>query len=390
VTNTGSAETETIRVYEIDVPDAALADLRERLERTRWPEQLEGTAWSRGVPRHYLEGLVDYWRRGFDWRKQEARLNAFPHYLTEVDDASVHFLHLRSTEPEARPLLLLHGWPGSFVEFLDVAEPLSDPAAHGGDPGDAFDLVIPSIPGHGFSTIRKPGWTHGRIAQAFATLMERLGYERYGVQGGDIGAFQAPLIARLAPENVIGVHLNALFTPLSGDPAETTDLSESEQERLDRMKHFQTEQMGYMQVQGTRPQTISYALTDSPAGQLAWIIEKFKEWTDPASELPEDAVDRDTLLTNASIYWLTASAGSSANLYYETFHDPALWAPKPRGTVPTCVLVSLPSDVAIRRLAERDHNVVHWTEPERGGHFFALDQPALFVDDVRTFFRTLS
>jgi len=220
--------------------------------------------------------------------------------------------------------------------------------------------------------------------------MDRLGYDRYGVQGGDIGAFQAPLVGRIAAEEVVGVHVNALVTLPSGDPAETADLSESEQERLARAQEFQNEQMGYMHVQGTRPQTIAYALTDSPSGQLAWIIEKFKEWTDPAAELPEDAVDRDTLLTNAALYWFTGTAGSSANLYYETFHDPSLWAPKERGTVPTGVLVSLGSDVAIRRFAERDHHVVHWSELDRGGHFFALEQPELFVADLREFFGGLT
>jgi epoxide hydrolase len=219
--------------------------------------------------------------------------------------------------------------------------------------------------------------------------MARLGYERYGVQGGDIGAFQAPILGRLAAEQVIGVHVNALVTLPSGDADETADLTDGEQERLARSQYFQTEQMGYMHIQGTRPQTLAHALADSPVGQLAWIIEKFKEWTDPAADLPEDAVDRDTLLTNASIYWFTGTAGSSANIYYETFHDPTLWAPKERGTTPTGVLVSLGSDVAIRRFAERDHNVVHWSEYDRGGHFFALEQPELYVADLREFFGAL-
>jgi pimeloyl-ACP methyl ester carboxylesterase len=379
----------TIRPFRIEVPDAAQADLRERLERTRWPSELPGLGWKRGVPRDYLQELAAHWRERFDWRAQEARLNELPQFVTTIDGADVHFLHVRSPEPDATPLLLIHGWPGSFVEFLDVIGPLTDSRAHGGEAADAFHLVIPSIPGHAFSTIEEPGWTHGRIAAAFAELMERLGYERYGVQGGDIGSFEATLVGRLAAEKVIGVHVNALVTFPTGDPAETADLTESEQERLDRFHHFQQEQMGYMHTQGTRPQTLAYSLTDSPSGQLAWIVEKFKEWTDPAQELPEDAVDRDTLLTNASIYWFTGTAGSSANLYYETFHDPAMWATKERGTTPTGVLVSLNSDVAIQGLAERDHNVVHWTESDHGGHFFALEQPELFVADLRTFFRTL-
>jgi epoxide hydrolase len=387
--STERAET-TIRTFRVEVPEAAVADLRERLQRTRWPAELGGVGWTRGVPRAYLQELVDYWRAGYDWRQQEARLNEFPQFLTTIDGAEVHFLHVRSPEPEAVPLLLLHGWPGSFVEFLDVAGPLSDPRSHGHEAGPAFHLVIPSTPGHAFSTLEEPGWTHGRIARAFVELMERLGYDRYGVQGGDIGAFQAPLVGRLAPQSVIGVHVNALVTLPSGDPAELADLTDDEQERLARGEHFQKEQMGYMHIQGTRPQTLAYGLTDSPVGQLAWIMEKFKEWTDPAKELPEDAVDRDTLLTNASLYWFTGSAGPSASLYYETFHDPSLWAPKERGTTPTGVLVSRRSDVAVRRLAERDHNVVHWSELEPGGHFFALEQPDLFVADLREFFGGLN
>jgi epoxide hydrolase len=380
----------TIRPFRIEIPESAVTDLRERIARTRWPAELDGVGWARGVRLEYLRELADYWRTGFDWRAQEARLNELPQFMTTIDGAEVHFVHVRSPEPDATPLLLIHGWPGSFVEFLDVIGPLTDPQAHGGKAEDAFHLVIPSIPGHAFSTIDEPGWTHARVAAAFAELMERLGYERYGVQGGDIGAFEAPILGRIAAERVIGVHVNALVTLPSGDPDETADLTESEQERLARSQHFQTEQMGYMHIQGTRPQTLAYSLTDSPVGQLAWIIEKFKEWTDPATELPEDAVDRDMLLTNASLYWFTGTAGSSANLYYETFHDPAMWALKERGTTPTGVLVSLGSDVAIRRFAEREHNVVHWAEYDRGGHFFALEQPELYVADLREFFGALT
>jgi epoxide hydrolase len=390
-TTSTSRETDTaIRSFHIDVPEAALVDLHDRLERTRWPSELAGVGWARGVPGDYLRELAEHWLKRFDWREQEDRLNEFPHFMTTIDGADVHFLHMRSPEPDATPLLLIHGWPGSFVEFLDVAGHLTDPETHGGQAKDAFHLVIPSIPGHAFSTIGEPGWTHARIAAAFVELMDRLGYERYGVQGGDIGAFEAPLIGRLAPDNVIGIHVNALVTLPSDDPSESADLTESEQERLARSRQFQTEQMGYMHIQGTRPQTVAYGLTDSAVGQLAWIIDKFKDWVDPRKELPEDAVDRERLLTNASIYWFTGSAASSANLYYETFHDPAMWAPKERGTTPTGVLVSLGSDVAIRRFAERDHNVVHWSEFDRGGHFFALEQPELFVGDVRKFFGALS
>ena len=377
-----------IRPFRVEVPQADLDDLGERLARTRWPLEPAGTGWSRGVPVGYLRELAEHWRTAYDWRRHEARLNRLPQFTTTVDGANLHFLHVRSPEPDATPLLLLHGWPGSVVEFLELIGPLTDPAAHGGDPADAFHVVVPSLPGHGFSgPLADTGWTHDRIAGALVELMDRLGYDRYGVQGGDVGAFVAPLVGRRAPERVAGVHVNALVTFPSGDPAGLDGLTEAEGQRLARLQRFQDDMMGYAQLQGTRPQTIAYALTDSPVGQLAWIVEKFKEWTDPAAELPEDAVDRDHLLTDVSIYWFTGTAGSSASLYYEAAHDPSAWQPRERGTVPTGVAVSLTQDVAIRRLAERDHNVVHWSEFERGGHFAAMETPDLLVADIRDYFR---
>jgi pimeloyl-ACP methyl ester carboxylesterase len=380
-----------LRPFRIDVPQADLDDLRDRLTRTRWPDELPGVGWSRGVPVGYLRELADHWRTAYDWRKHEARLNQYPQFTTTVDGANLHFLHVRSPEPQATPLLLIHGWPGSIVEFLEVIGPLTDPAAHAGDPADAFHLVIPSLPGFGFSRpLPDTGWSYGRIAGALVELMGRLGYDRYGVQGGDVGAFVAPVVGRQAPGRVVGVHVNALVTFPSGDQNELADLTEAEQQRMARLRHFQDDMMGYATIQGTRPQTLAYALNDSPVGQLAWIVEKFKEWTDPAAELPEDAVDRDHLLTNVSIYWLTGTAGSSASHYYETAHDPTMWAPRERGTVPTGVAVSLTQDVAIRKLAERDHNVVHWSEFDRGGHFAAMEAPEFLVGDVRAFFRTLA
>ena len=236
-------------------------------------------------------------------------------------------MHVRSAEPGATPLLLLHGWPGSIVEFLDMIGPLTDPAAHGGDPADAFHLVIPSLPGYGFSgPLTEAGWTDGRTAAALAELMARLGYRRFGIQGGDVGAFIAPLIGRAVPDRVIGVHLNALVTFPTGDPADMAAMTEADRGRLAAMEEWQQRCGAYMQVQGTRPQTIGQALTDSPAGQLAWIVEKFQEWTDPAAALPEDAVDRDRILTDVSIYWFTGTAGSAAHTYYERFNDPAMRA----------------------------------------------------------------
>jgi len=377
-----------ISTFRIDIPQADIVDLQERLTDTRWPSELEGVGWSRGVPVEYLQGLAGYWRDGFDWRAQEARINEFPQFLVEIDGQTIHFVHGKSGEPNATPLLLIHGWPGSFVEFIDLIGPLTDPVAHGGNAEDAFDVVIPSIPGFGFSMpLSGPGWSDPRVTQAFTELMARLGYDRYGVQGGDVGAFVAPLLAQIDPSHVVGVHVNALVTFPSGDPAELEGLTESEQERMARFQNFEQDMSGYMSMQGTRPQTLAYGLSDSPVGQLAWIVEKFKEWTDPAAELPEDAVDRDHLLTNISIYWFTNTAGSSANHYYEGFHDPSAFAPKERGTVPMGVAVSLTQDIAIRRLAERDYNVVHWTEFDEGGHFAAMEAPEFLIDDVRTFFR---
>jgi len=380
------ATTADIRPFRIDVPQADVDDLRRRLAGTRWPAEIPGTAWERGVPTSYLKGLTDYWATSYDWRKHEAALNEWPQFTTVIDGQTIHFLHVRSAHEDATPLLLIHGWPGSFVEFLDVIGPLTDPVAHGGDAADAFHLVIPSIPGFGYSVpLSGTGWHHRRCAAALAELMDRLGYDRYGVQGGDIGAFQAPLVGRAAAEHVIGVHVNALVTFPMGE--DLSDLTPSEQERLARMQRFREDQMAYLDLQRTRPWTVQQALHDSPAGQLAWIVEKFKEWTDAAAELPEDAVDQDRLLTNITLYWFTGTAGTSANIYYEFGHDPSAFAPRPRGTVPTGVAVSLSADVAIRRLAERDHNVVHWTELERGGHFLAMEQPAAFTEDVRAFFR---
>ena len=387
-----AARTDTdarIRPYRISVPQADLDDLRERLARTRWARDLPGTGWERGVPTGYLRELADYWAHEYDWRAHEAALNAHPQFITTIDGASVQFLHLRSAQPDATPLLLLHGWPGSIVEFLDMIGPLTDPAAYGGDPADAFHLVIPSLPGYGFSgPLTETGWTDGRTAAALAELMDRLGYDRYGVQGGDVGAFIGPLIGRMAPGRVIGVHVNALVTFPSGDPAEMAALTEAERERLAAMEKWQQQSSAYMQIQGTRPQTIGQALTDSPSGLLAWIVEKFQEWTNPADLLPEDAVDRDRILTDVSIYWFTATAGSAAHTYYERFNDPSMWMPQERSTVPTAVAV-FPTDISIRLFASKTRNIVRWSEFDRGGHFAALEAPDLLTADIREFFRAL-
>jgi epoxide hydrolase len=378
--------------FEIDIPQAAIEDLKKRLGNTRWPDELPAEGWSRGVPGDYLKDLVRYWQTKYDWRSHEAKLNNYPQFTTIIDGQTIHFLHVRSPEPEATPLMLIHGWPGSIVEFLDVIGPLSDPRTYGGDPADAFHLVIPSIPGHGFSRpLNDTGWTNPRIARAFIKLMTRLGYGRYGVQGGDAGAFIGPEMGRIDPTHIAGIHVNSLvqIPTMPQIMVGLVTMSKAERVRLARFKNWFAEMRGYYEIQGTRPKTLAYGLTDSPVGQLAWIVEKFKEWVDPMAALPEDAISRDRILTNISLYWFTGTAGSSANLYYEMRHDPSAKKRKERNMVPTGVALSLTQDVTIRSWAERENNIVHWTEFEHGGHFAALEVPELLVDDMRQFFRKL-
>jgi pimeloyl-ACP methyl ester carboxylesterase len=386
-----------VRPFHAQAPQADLDDLRDRLARTRWPGELPGVGWSRGVPRGYLRELAGHWAGGFDWRAWEARLNQHPQFTTTVDGQRVHFLHVRSPEPGALPLLAIHGWPGSVVELLKVVGPLADPRSHGGEAADAFHLVVPSIPGFGFSgPTREPGWDVPRIAGAFAVLMDRLGYRHFGVHGGDWGAFIARDLGRADPDRVAGVHLTTLPSAVpvaEPPPEELASLTEAERERvrasLERRAAMTGEEVGYGILQSTRPQTLAYALHDSPVGQLAWIVEKFQAWTD-SRELPTDAVDRDQLLADVTLYWLTGTAGSSANLYYETAHAGAGWAEvagRP-STAPTGVAV-FPRDTSlpVRHLAERNDRIVHWSELERGGHFPAMEVPDLLVGDIRAFFR---
>jgi epoxide hydrolase len=382
----------TFQPFTINIPQADLDDVHNRLARTRWPDELPGVDWSRGVPLSYLKQLTAYWRDEYDWREHEARLNQFPQFTTEIDGQTVHFLHVRSPEPAALPLVLIHSWPGSIAEFIRMIGPLSDPRAHGGDAADAFHVVVPSIPGFGFSVpVREVGWTSGRIARALAELMRRLGYQRYGAHGGDIGAGVAGGLSPVDPDRVVGVHVTSdpptavSFAMFSGDPAANPALSEAERQRVERMKQTAMDGMGYLQIQTTRPQTLAYALTDSPVGQLAWIAEKFKEWTDPTAELPEDAVDRDQLLTNISIYWFTRSGASAAHALYESMHAQE-WGEE--GPAPTGWAVFSADSIA-RRLLDPEHKIAHWSEFERGGHFPAMEVPDLLTGDIRTFFSRL-
>jgi pimeloyl-ACP methyl ester carboxylesterase len=388
---------ESIRPFRIDIAQSELDDLYERLDRVRWPDELPGVGWAYGVPRAYLMELVRYWRHEYDWRAAEARLNEWPQFMTTIDGADVHFAHVRSPEPDATPLIITHGWPGSIVEFTDVAGPLTDPRAYGADPADAFHLVIPSIPGFGLSgPTRETGWEFKRVAGAFGELMRRLGYRRYGAQGGDWGAVISRELGRTKTGEIIGVHLNLI--PDSGASSEPSEdelsvLSPAERERTlaswERTRHWTSEKQGYADLQTTRPQTLSYALTDSPVGQLAWIAEKFQEWTD-TRDRPEGAVRRDRLLTNVMLYWLTRTAGSSARIYYERAHADYWGKPPEPSNAPTA-LAAFPEEnfVPLRHIAEQTNNIVRWTEFDRGGHFAAMEQPDLLVADIREFFREI-
>jgi pimeloyl-ACP methyl ester carboxylesterase len=381
--------TTEIKPFSIEIPQTTLDDLQARLTRTRLPAPLPGDDWDTGVPVSWLSELVDYWRDEYDWRAMEKQLNGFPQYTTVIDGQQIHFLHVRSAEPDALPLVLTHGWPGSFVEFLDLIGPLTDPRSYGGDAADAFHLVIPSLPGFGFSgPVQDDGWTEDRIGRIWAELMNRLGYQRYGVQGGDIGAAVSPEVARADREHVVGVHVNGApgLPPMNLPDEERASLTELEQDRLARIDAFMQEEFGYIAIQSTRPQALAYGLVDSPVGQLAWIMDKFREWTHPRTTLPDAIIDRDRLLTNVMIYWLTGTAGSAAYVGYA--QQQAWGAAKENSGVPTAVLV-FAHDVGIRRYAERENTITRWTDVDRGGHFAALEEPELLTTDVREFFRPL-
>lgn len=376
-----------VHSFTLNIPQTALEDLSARLAITRWPDELPDASWSQGVPLAYLKELAEYWRTSYNWREHEAHLNGLPQFTTEIDNTNIHFLHVRSSQSDALPLLITHGWPGSIVEFLDVIDPLTDPRSHGGDPADAFHLVIPTIPGYGLSgPTYDGGWDVHRVAQAWAELMQRLGYHRYGAQGGDWGHAITRELAAIDTDHVVAIHLNTLLTPPPSDPAEAAELTDDDLARLDLLTRAEPEMSGYAKIQGTRPQTLAYALTDSPVGQLAWIVEKFKERTD-CIDVPEDAVTRDRLLTNVMLYWLTATAGSSARHYWEAFHPSRPPRTEPLET-PTGVAVFAADQARpVRQLAERDHNIVRWSEFDRGGHFAAMEEPDLFTDDIRAFFQ---
>jgi epoxide hydrolase len=366
----------TVKSFTIAIPQANLDDLRERLARTRWPDELPGVGWNYGVPLDYVKQLVAYWQTGYDWRAWEAKLNAYPQFTTDIDGQNIHFLHVRSPEPNAFPLILTHGWPGSVVEYLDIIGPLTNPRAHGGDPADAFHLVIPSLPGFGFSgPTHETGWNRYRTAKAWATLMARLGCARYGAVGNDAGSFVNPELGRIDPEHVVGVHVTQIFSFPSGDPAELADLTAEEQRELETLQWFYQNKMSFNTLMSQQPQTLAFALLDSPVGLLAW-----------NGQLLGEDLDDDFALTNVMLYWLTGTAGSAARFYYEDAH--ATDRPTEPTTIPIGVAAFGGDFSGIRRFAHRDHkNIVSWNVYDRGGHFAAHKVPDLLVGDVRGFFR---
>lgn len=372
-----------ITPFHLAVPDAALADLRQRLQMTRWPERETVHDWSQGAPLAAVQDLCHYWLHRYDWRRCEAMLNGFGQFETVIDGVAINFIHRRSPNPDALPLLLTHGWPGSVIEFHKVIGPLADPAAHGGDPADAFHVIAPSIPGYGFSGKPKStGWTVQRIAGAWAELMRRLGYDHYVAQGGDWGSAITIAMGEQAPEGLAAIHLNMVTAPPGRDQRD--DMDEREKALLARARHYLEQGNGYAVQQSSRPQTLGYGLTDSPAGQAAWIFEKFYEWTDCNGD-PLTVLTRDELLDNIMLYWLPAAAASSGRLYWESFRKFAAGAVQ----VPVCASI-FPKDISppARRWADRRFSsIAYWNELDQGGHFAAFEQPELFVNELRTALR---
>jgi pimeloyl-ACP methyl ester carboxylesterase len=376
-----------IAPFIVAVPKDDVEDLVARIENTRWPTDV-ATDWSRGVPTSYARKLAERWARGFDWGAAEASLNAFPQFTTEIDGQTIHFVHVRSAVSDATPLLLAHGYPSSFVEFARMIGPLVDPVAHGGRAEEAFHVVVPSLPGFGFSTpVTAPGWGIKRTAEAFDEVMRGLGYERYGVHGGDVGAGICEELCILAGERVIGSLVVTDPGAIATEFTPPTDhLSAAEQERLAGLKQARSEDFGYLGVQTTRPQSIAYGLTDSPVAQLTWIVEKVKEWTDPAKVLPEDAVDVDQLLSLVSVYWFGKGGAGAANFLYESMHAPASWGQshdRPQG------FVAFGEEPLTRRILDPEQKLAYWNEHAAGGHFPAMEVPDLVVDELRTFFARL-
>ncbi|WP_237132817.1 epoxide hydrolase family protein [Pseudohongiella sp. O18] len=382
-----------IMPFEIHVPDEAIADLRYRLANARLPAQIPGTGWEYGTNAQYLTELVDYWQHQFDWREQERQLNTLDQYVTTIDGVPIHFIHQRSSNPDATPLMITHGWPGSIAEFRHIIGPLTEPQQHGGNAEDAFHVIAPSLPGFGFSgEPQERGFNPERMAQILAALMQRLGYDQYGLQGGDWGAIINRIHAHQFADRVLGLHSNFVLASPPEDPAIRDDVTEEEMTARRERQAFMADEVGYQQIQGTKPQTLGVALNDSPAGLAAWIVEKFHGWSDIDRQSVnglDTRFSKDDLLTDISIYWFSASITSSARIYYENRNFPAA---EPLGyvEVPTAGAI-FPKEIYLtpRRWAEEQYNIVRWTLMPRGGHFAAMEEPELLLDDVRAFFRSL-
>jgi len=379
----------TVQPFKVDISQPILDDLRERLARARWPDAVDGAGWDYGTDLDYLRSLADYWRDGYDWRAEEAKLNEFTQYRAEIDGVGIHFVHERGRGPDPLPIVLTHGWPDSFYRYSKVVPLLSDPARFGGDPADAFDVVVPSVPGFGFSDRpHEPGMTSVRVAALWARLMtDVLGYGRYGAAGGDVGSMVTQFLALAHPESVAGIHLTDIgfYFLNAGQP----DLSEAERAYVASIQQWWMQEGAYAMLHSTRPQTLVYGLTDSPIGLAAWLVEKFRSWSDCGGEV-ERRFTRDELLTQIMLYWVTGTIGSSIRLYYEGSHAPPSIQPGQRIEVPAGVAVFRDNPIPLpRAYAARHLNVRHWTEMPRGGHFAAWEEPELFAEDVRAFFRPL-
>ena len=380
-----------VEPFKIEVSDSDLDDLRARLERTRWPDELPGTGWDYGSNLDYIKELVDYWRTKFDWRAQEQLINSFSHFKTDVDGLGIHFIHEKGKGPNPMPLVVTHGWPGTFFEMHKIISLLSDPASHGGDPEDAFDIVVPSMPGYGFSDHpAERGLDVFYVGELWAKLMSNnLGYQRFGAQGGDWGASVTAKLGFSHPDKIIGIHSTSVTRPTPYLGPGTRELSEAEKSTIQHRTDWQESEGGYAHIQGTKPQTLSYGLNDSPVGLAAWIVEKYRTWSDCGGNV-ESRFTKDELLTTITIYWVTQSIGSSAKLYYETNRKPWNLKQGERIEVP-CGIASFPGEntVPLREWAERSYNIQHWTDMPSGGHFAALEEPVKLVEDIRKFFRPL-
>lgn len=382
-----------ITEFEIAVPDEAIADLKRRLQNTRLPDQIENSSWEYGTDLAYLTELIEYWQDDFDWREQEAQLNQFDQFKTEIDGLTMHFIHQRSENPDAIPLMIVHGWPGSISEFTKIIGPLTDPLAHGGDSADAFHVIAPSLPGFGFSGIpRQPGYNPEKIAHVLAALMEKIGYSRYAIAGGDWGAIINRHLANNYPQRLIGLHSNMMLAGPPSDPQQRAAVTEAEEAaRTDRGAYMQNER-AYQQIQGSKPQSLGYGLNDSPAGLAAWITEKFHGWTDMpqgADGYLDNHFSKDEILTNIAIYWFTGTITASTRIYYENSKTPV---ENPIGyiDVPTGASI-FPAEIFItpRAWAEAAYDLRHWSVMDEGGHFAALEKPQLYLGDLREFFRLL-